>query len=186
MRVAGGSMGLDAAGGTETGAETRPPRWRAASRRSCPLRAASGDPTLRRTPTHPANGYGLVRRRAPRLLLMLKVSLHPRSTGRIGSVATAGISGFSRHLATVRRAMGRPDPRRIWATSWLESGLPASLAAMRSRGVTAVVRHRRPGVGPSSTRKAPGSSPTPPRAIGRDPCCRTDGREWNRPAMPAG
>ena len=40
------------------------------SRRSCPLRAASGDPTSS-DPDHPANGYGLVRRRARRLLLML-------------------------------------------------------------------------------------------------------------------
>src|SRR5438105_7265023 len=40
------------------------------SRRSCPLWAASGDPTSS-DPDHPANGYGLVRRRARRLLLML-------------------------------------------------------------------------------------------------------------------
>ena len=40
------------------------------SRRSCPLRAASADPTSS-DPDHPANGYGLVRRRARRLLLML-------------------------------------------------------------------------------------------------------------------
>src|SRR5882724_7481936 len=39
----------------------------------------------------------------------------------------------SRYLATVRRAMVRPCPRRTWAISWSDSGLPASSAATRSR-----------------------------------------------------
>src|ERR671919_883080 len=42
------------------------------------------------------------------------------------------IPSSSRYFATVRRAMVRPRPLRIWATSWSDSGLAGSSLASRS------------------------------------------------------
>ncbi len=63
--------------GLSTGSRMRPAGHKHESRAGARLApflplfgTASGDPTLHRTPTHPANGYGLVRRRLRRLLLM--------------------------------------------------------------------------------------------------------------------
>jgi len=63
--------------------------WAPAGAVPCPLRAASGDPTLRRTPTTRLNGLGLVRRAIPPALDAGEDHLTrglPESTGALGLV----------------------------------------------------------------------------------------------------